>query len=282
MPISAAIVLLLFCAATRTAAWWSGGHQLCTRAAVQALPDDMPKFFREGVLDLSEMSTEADNWKHATAPHLKTTEQPEHFIDLEYLGNQPIPERRFDLAKIYVQQNVDLNRGGFLPYAIQEGYERLMLAFREHRNRPEAESVKRRILVYAGWLAHYCQDAAMPLHTTRHFDGRPGANGTLEQKGIHARIDSYPEQNGFTPEMLCEGLKIESTPAIFPLIVAQLRASHEKVNLCYELDRKGAFQERPEAGRELMLACTRAGTKLTAQIWYSAWVNSAPEKAGIR
>ena len=78
---------------------------------------------------------------------------------------------------------------------------RLMLSFRDFRNQPDSEIVKKRVIVYAGWLSHYCEDCAMPLHTTKDFDGRPGPGGTVEQKGIHGRIDAYPEKNGITVQM---------------------------------------------------------------------------------
>src|SRR5258706_9499876 len=72
-------------------AWWEKGHQMLTRAAASKLPDDVPEFFRKGVVELAEASAEPDNWKHITAPHLKASEAPEHYIDLEYLEGQPLP-----------------------------------------------------------------------------------------------------------------------------------------------------------------------------------------------
>ena len=263
-------------------AWWAGGHRLCTLAAVKGLPQDMPAFFRDAGADLAEMSVEPDNWKNPSASHLRTTEQPEHFIDLEFLEGKPLPEQRFELTKFYIHAGIDPSRGGFLPYAMQEGYERLMLAFRDYRNQPASHSVQQRIVVYAGWLAHYCEDAGMPLHTSKYFDGRPGPGGEIFQKGIHAKIDSFPEKNGFTIESISEGLVPEPALNVWPLIVRAIEESHKQCDRCYELDANDAFDKDPAKGRAFILERTRASSKLVLDLWYSAWKNSDPEKATIK
>ena len=48
---------------------------------------------------------------------------------------------------------------------------------------------------------------------------------------------------------------------------------------CYELDAQGAFDKDPDKGKDFMLERGRAATKLTLDIWYSAWKNSDPESA---
>ena len=264
-------------------AWWSGGHKLCTLAAVAQLPADMPDFFKQSATDLAEMSVEPDNWKNVTTPNLKSTEQPEHYIDLEYLDGKPIPPLRWDLLALYHTKGVTPIKGGMLPHALQENYERLMLAFRDYRNRPDSQSVKKRAVFYAGWLAHYSQDAAMPLHTTIHFDGKPApeAGAPNLQKGIHGRIDAYPEKNGFTTQQLGEKLSAEATLKTWDVIVAAIMQSHTYVEKCYALDLEGAFDKAPEKGRELMLERSRAAVKLTLDLWYSAWKNSDPARATI-
>ena len=277
-----AVTLVAGALAVRSHAWWSGGHKLCTLAATSKLPDDVPKFFRDAGKEMSEMSTEPDNWKNVTASHLRATEQPEHFIDLEYLGDEAIPAQRYDLLKLYFSKNIDPTKAGLLPYAMVEGYERLMIAFRDYRNDPESENIKRRIVVYAGWMAHYSEDCAMPLHTTKDYDGRNTAGGTVEQKGIHGRIDAYPEKNGLTAEKIAEGLAPKDATNVWPLIVDAIKASHTHVDECYKLDAAGAFDRDPEAGRELMLERTRAAAKLTLDLWYSAWMNSDPKRATVK
>jgi len=245
-------------------------------AAATKLPEDMPAFFRQAGAELAEVSGEPDNWKNPIAPHLKATEQPEHYLDLEYLEGQPIPEHRADLLKHYFSKHIEPSKAGFLPYAVQEGYERLKVAFRSCRGQPESKAFQHCAIVYAGWLAHYCEDTAMPLHTTKDFDGRPDAAGNLQQKGIHSKIDGYPESQGFTPELLNQGLVAERAENVWPLITKAITVSNGYVQRCYELDAQGAFDKAPEKGKEFILERARAATKLTLDIWYSAWVNSAP------
>jgi hypothetical protein len=279
---SALICLLLVGRTGFVKAWWVGGHQLCTRAAASKIPADMPEFFRHASPELAEMAAEPDNWKHPTAPHLKSSEGPEHYIDLEYLEGAPLPAQRYDLMKLYATKNVDFVKGGFLPYALIEGYERLMLAFRECRNHPESAAAKNRAIMYAGWLAHYAQDAAMPLHTTIFYDGLKTPDGTLVQKGIHARIDAYPEKHGLTVEELNANLAAENVGNVWALILKNIEASHGFKEKCYEIDALDGFDKAPEKGRALMLERSRAATKLTLDLWYSAWINSDPEKATIK
>jgi hypothetical protein len=270
----------------QSAAWWTGGHKLCTEAAVLALPDEMPPFFRKAAVELAEMSAEPDNWKSQTTPRLRAAEQPEHFMDLEYLDGGKLPKDRPEYVKLMAEKKIDPFKAGFLPYALQENTERLTLAFREYRVRVDKKlataSVEARIIVYAGWLAHYCQDAGMPLHTTKNFDGRPQGEEKLAQKGIHARIDAYPEKHGLTVEMLKEKLTAEDLVDTWPAIVKFIETSYTRIDKCYELDKEGAFDTAPEKGRELMLTCARASAKLTLDLWYSAWKNSDPKRASIR
>src|SRR5438552_3139253 len=87
-------------------AWWSGGHKAITLAAVSKLPADVPQFFRDAGPDLAEMCIEPDNWKNKTVSHLRQAEEPEHYIDLEYLGDDPIPQYRFELLKYYFSKNI--------------------------------------------------------------------------------------------------------------------------------------------------------------------------------
>ena len=255
-------------------AWWGGGHQIFTLAALRVLPEDMPNFFRSAGTALADMSAEPDRWKDPAAPHLRGTEHPEHFIDLEYLEGRPLPSHRADLIKYYVSKGLDPGTGGYLPYAIQEGYERLMLAFKDYRKRPLAPEVQQRVIVYAGWLAHYCQDALMPLHTTRDYDGKQ-VGDKIVQKGLHAKIDGYPESNNFKAEAVSEGVKCEPARDVWGLILSTLANSFAQVPRCYALDSEGAFDTHPEKGREFILERAHLSAQFTAVIWYTAWKNSA-------
>jgi hypothetical protein len=114
----------------------------------------------------------------------------------------------------------------------------------------------------------------MPLHTTKFYDGQPGADGQIQQQGIHAKIDAYPEKY-LTPAAIAEGLTAEASADVWPVITRSINESHKFVDQCYELDRQGGFDKAPEKARGLMLARAHASAKLTLDLWFSAWKNSA-------
>jgi hypothetical protein len=115
----------------------------------------------------------------------------------------------------------------------------------------------------------------MPLHTTVNYDGRPGPDGKLQQKGIHAKIDAFPERNNFTAEELARGLAARSLDDPWAEVVKAIQQSHAQVERCYELDSAGAFDKPTEASRKFILDRCRFGVQVTADLWYSAWVSSA-------
>jgi hypothetical protein len=283
----AALCALLFAAAAAPApharAWWSGGHRAMTLAAVKMLPPSLPGFFRDAGDELAEMALEPDVWKSQLTPRLRAAEQPEHYVDLEYFEGQPLPRSRYDALRYYiVEKHIDPSRGGTLPYALEEGCERLQLAFQAVRREPKSEEAWHRAVCYAGWLAHYCQDACMPLHTTVNYDGKPGPGGGQVQRGIHARLDGYPEKNGFTPDLLAENQSAEQVADVWTRINAALRGSFEKVGECYALDAAGGFSTRPEQARDFVLQRARLSAKLTADLWLTAWEKSDPSRATIK
>ena len=147
---------------------------------------------------------------------------------------------------------------------------------------PESAGAKHRAIMYAGWLAHYCGDLAMPLHSTVNFDGKPGANGAIIQKGIHARLDSFPEKHGFTVNMLSELQAAERRGSVWTLIEQTLKESHSHVDECFAFDAAGEFEKESEKSREFVVGRTRLAAKLAADLWYTAWVKSDPGKATIR
>jgi len=92
--IGAGSVLGALAAASASNAWLVAGHRRLTIEAIQALPADVPAFFREGAAIASEAAADPDVWRNEGAPELRDRESPEHFLDLELLRGNPLPERR--------------------------------------------------------------------------------------------------------------------------------------------------------------------------------------------
>ncbi|MBX9580892.1 MAG: hypothetical protein K2X87_11340 [Gemmataceae bacterium] len=258
------------------AVWWSGGHESITEAAAARLPDDVPAFFRRGGKLLAHFSGDPDRWKNREAKFLRRAEEGNHFLDLEDLDGKELPgTNRFDGQRlIYYKLKKDPSRVGLLPYAILENYERLMVGFYDHRQTPNVEAVPMKCLVAGGVLAHYTADAAMPLHTTRDYDGRPQPGGGFKQKGVHARLDAFPEKNGIGPEEITRGLEAKVIGDVWAHVMKFIAESHAEVDKCYELDAVKAFENPTDESRAFVLTRCRAGAQLTLDLWYTAWVRS--------
>jgi hypothetical protein len=195
---------------------------------------------------------------------------------MEDLDDKKLPNtHRYDALKlIYTDLKKDPNKLGMLPYAIMENYEKLVVGFYDYRKAPTNTSIPMKCLVHGGVLCHYTGDAAMPLHTTRDFDGKNLPDGTVKQKGIHAKIDGFPEKNKITPEEVCRGLEAKKIDNVWEHVNKFIMESHTHIEKCYELDAAGAFDKPTDASRAFILARVRAGAQLTLDLWYTAWLRS--------
>ena len=115
----------------------------------------------------------------------------------------------------------------------------------------------------------------MPLHTTLDFDGRKKFDGSIEQKGIHARLDAFPERHGITAEEIARGLKARARDDVWEAILNAIKQSHGLVDRCYDLDGQEAFVRATPESRALVLQQCREGAQLTMDLWYTAWLDSA-------
>ncbi len=256
--------------------WWAGGHESIAEAAAARLPDEMPDFYRRGGKHLAHFAVEPDRWKNREATFLRRAEEGNHFLDAEDLDGKELPgTNRFDGMKlVYLDLKKEPNKIGLLPYAILENYDRLTIAFADYRHMPNNTAVPMKCLLYGGVLCHYTGDAAMPLHTTRDYDGRIQPDGTVKQKGIHAKLDSFPEKFKITPEEICRGLEAKKLDDPWKHVNKFLAESHTHIDACYAFDAAGALDNPTEECRAFVLSRCRAGAQLTLDLWYTAWLRS--------
>lgn len=255
-------------------AWWGDGHGILTAGAVLTLPEEVPAFFRQGGNMASHVVFDPDLFKNRRAPLLSHAEHGEHYFDLEYLEGRAIPTKRFDFIALCFELQLDPPRVGMAPYAIAEWTERLAVAFAEHRQWPENEAIQQKCLVYAGILAHYAEDVCQPLHTTRDFNGKKQADGTVIGKGIHEQVDSSVERLGFAPEDLAAEQEIVAFDSTMKAIVAQIKESNRQVEEVYAL--LGHWEDESDARvRALTLAFARTAVRFTASLYLTAWHQSA-------
>jgi hypothetical protein len=256
-------------------AWWVAGHASVAEAAAAALPEDMPRFFRTAGKSLGHLAGDPDRWKNPSCKYLRAAEAPDHFIDLEDYDGKPLPADRYKAIALLIGLRKQPERVGMLPYAILENYERLCCAFYDHRGDPKNLTIQHKCVVYAGVLAHFSGDCVMPLHTTRDYDGRRDKDGKFQQKGIHARIDSFPEKQGLGAEEIGRGLKAKKLDDVWAHVLERINESHKLVGRCYDLDQTGAFARPTRQSRQFILDRCRAGAQLTVDLWYTAWLRSA-------
>jgi hypothetical protein len=255
-------------------AWWAGGHASIAEAAALALPDDVPRFFRSAGKDMGYMAGDPDRWKNPSCKFLRTAESPDHFIDLEDYQGEELPKDRFKAIELLISLKQKPDRAGLLPYALMENYERLCCAFYDYRANPKNEITQKKCIIYAGILSHFTGDCVMPLHTTRNYDGKKDRDGNIQQKGIHAKIDGFPEKNKLGAEEISRQIKAKKLDDVWKHVLQQINDSHKLVEACYKLDRAGAFDRPTKESRAFILERCKVGAQFTADLWYTAWLQS--------
>jgi hypothetical protein len=272
-------LLLTFSLFGHSTAWWTGAHDILTVAAVQATPE-VPDFFKNGEAFISHMVYDPDVVKNYGTPSLREAEYGEHFADLELIEGKPLPARRYAFIRLCDSLGVEPEKVGLVPYALAEWTERLAVAFAEHRKWPKNPFIQAKCQVFAGILAHYAQDASQPLHLTIHYNGRKLPDGSVEQKGIHAKVDGLPLTLEMKPEDLAKGLQVAPLDSLMEGIVDQIDDGFKLVDYVYELGpRIPSFGqkdwERDEQVITFAVGRARESVRFTATLFLTAWKKSA-------
>ncbi len=285
-------------------AWGPTAHRVIARAAVRALPPDVPGFLAREIDWIGERSVAPDSWRASSEPFIKMEEDPNHEWYMEQFAFlHPIPRSRtaFILA-IYDEHRrleatdpaaaamMNVRWTGTLPYQAVEIEERLKVAFREWRAQRAAGQdtafIERDAAFYVGWLAHYVGDAAMPLHTSVQHDGWQGDNprGYTRDGSIHWRFENdFVNLIGLGENQLLPRMApARRLPDPFSDILAFLDRSHTRVEAVYQLDQQGAFRDAAsKPGRDLVLTCTAEAAAMLRDFVATAWWASAEPGAPI-
>src|SRR5437764_12308392 len=121
--ISAAALLVVTDAGVRTPAWawWPAGHAILSKAAVKALPAEVPAFFREGGAMIGHCAWDPDVEKNRATPQLDDAESPEHYLDSELLKGHPLPATRYPFIALCAEMKLDPKAVGLVHYSTAEG-----------------------------------------------------------------------------------------------------------------------------------------------------------------
>ena len=265
--------------ATVARAWHGPGHEKANRLTVAGLPEEMPAFFRAGVGTIAHCSADPDLFRLPAYPELRDGEAPEHFIDLELLKGRPLPATRSAFVDLCAREGLKPSEVGMVPYAVVEWTQRLTIAFAEHRKWPKNKHIQSKCLVYAGLLSHYAQDACQPLHTTIHYDGRAGKDGTSPRTGIHTKVDALLQKVKAEPQAMARGVKCVVFDKLMPAVEAEIKRAHALVDEVYRLEDQIPPFEKPlpadskvaDFAKERLRACAN----FTGSLFLTAWRNSA-------
>ncbi|MCL4812537.1 MAG: zinc dependent phospholipase C family protein [Vicinamibacteraceae bacterium] len=175
------VPLVLVFASRPAAAWGFEVHRLVTARAIAMLPDGLRPYFEAHAPFVTEHSIDPDLWRNAGFEE----ESARHFVDLDAYGTYPfekLPRDRDLAVQQYGKEFVEKN--GTLPWRAEEMYQKLVKAFRDHRDGRSRWALDN-AQFFAAALAHYVADAHVPLHAVLNYDGQ-----LTGQHGVHARFES--------------------------------------------------------------------------------------------
>jgi hypothetical protein len=289
--------------------WGATGHRFIGRLAAETLPADLPEFLREpGAIEAEgELAREPDRWKGSGRVH-DADRDAAHFLDLGDDGRvfggpalADLPPTRADYDATLRAVGADSWKGGYLPYAIIDGWQQLARDFAywrvdtaaarsaadpAHRAWFAQDGVRRQALLLRdlGTLAHYVGDGSQPMHVSVHFNGWggfPNPDGFTQER-IHAPFEgafvrAYVTQAGvraaMTPYRDCQcGIEIRTRD--------YLAATNQEVRPLYQLYKDGGFAKGDARGGAFAAARLAAGASELRDDIIDAWRASASGDVG--
>lgn len=274
---------VLICLLFVCSSWGFLMHRTITQLSVYQLPVEMQPFFHQNLDYLVRYSVRPDQRRNND-----TTEDTKHFIDFEAYGKdapQKMPTKWKAAVTKYTKDT--LLKYGYVPYWIVTMQARLTNAFKSG-NRDS-------ILFYATDMAHYIEDAHVPLHTTLNYDGQ-----LTNQKGLHSLWESM------VPELTLDEFNLKAAKKASYIkspekeIWKSVRHSYGLVSKVLEIEKKVSkkftdstkYRYQNRNGREVRSYTSSFGrayakalepmvndqairaANLVADFWYTAWVDA--------
>jgi hypothetical protein len=285
------VTLLLFvmisCSIAPSAfAWGDEGHRYVNRIAAQKMPDDMPAFFKNAAARLEFLGPEPDRWRDNKELFfaLREVNAPDHFIDIDKTENfLNLPNDRYKYGDWLRSQGKDPKDIGYLPYSILEGYEKIQVLFRlwrDPQHAAEKEQIEQNIVYYAGVLGHYVADGAQPLHATTHYNGWSGSTNpeNFTRETLHWRFEGEYVKAQIKAEdfssLVNTAAKLNDP---FADTMSYLFDSNSHVLQLYRMDKTARWDvnNRNAESKQFVAKRLAAGSQMLANLWYTAYVNSA-------
>lgn len=278
------------------APWGETGHLMAARAAVEILPPEMPAFVRAAGERLAWLNPEPDRWRSRELGAMDQAFSYDHYIDLENVPAGALDAtNRWRFLEALYEAGVDRPERdvGFLPYRIEELYQRVLTGFRQWRATagPERAWIEERVLNDAGVLGHYVTDGSQPHHTTIHFNGwnasgaqrAPNPEGFSTERDFHGRfetgfVNAHVEYEDIRERMPRRAMEIGTPDQVREAVLAFLVETHAQVPALYRLEKISRFDPDGSAtSDQIDFTADRlaAGAALLGALWWSAWLDSA-------
>jgi hypothetical protein len=287
-----AVLVLLLILPASAAAWGEKGHLMINRAAMDAASAKLPEFMNASREHIIYNAVEPDRWREeGRASVMNTVQAADHFFDSELWGPiATIDPGRYSFMEKVTSRKIELVKIGYLPYAINENYEKLVNAFRFWRNAKTAEdreSARENAVYVSGVLGHYVGDGSQPMHLSVEYNGwletTPNPKGFTKERGFHERYEGLYVNVAIEPGAVRQRTQPPQRIAnVWEAIKQYLTLSFSDLEPAYELEKAGEFnpqQPRPKGTEFILTQLGRASTML-GNLWYTAWLQSAEPVPG--
>lgn len=246
--------------------WGRNAHERMTRAACDALPEEIKAFFAAHRKQLAYHSNDPDRWKSDDP-----VERSRHYIDIDMYGKYPFDElpRKYHAA-IEKFGAETVKERGLAPWRIEE-YANELSETMKSGNHEE-------IVQVAAALAHYVEDIHMPLHVVENYDGQ-----FTNQKGVHGRfeidmVDEYASEIQLTlgeAEAIEDPLEHAFTIILDSYVYADNLLHSDLRAKSGETEYGESYMERLfEFGGWIAEKRMSDAATATANYWYTAWLRA--------
>lgn len=304
-----AFLLLMILAPTPCWAWGGSGHRMISKIAIRHLPADLPAFLKnpDTIDDIGELAREPDRSRGSGVPHDPDLD-PAHYInmdDAQTIAGLPLsalPTRREDYATLLRQSGSDDFKSGYLPYAIEEGWQQLVKDFAYWRVDVAAQKLAaspsdtawfardqhlREMLTIRdlGVWSHFVGDASQPMHVSIHYDGwgnYPNPSGYPRHRGLHAQFETrFVDANVREADIEAVIRPYASHQAsIHDRTKSYLAATYAKLIPLYRLAKTEPFDRPDTAEKAFTVECLGAGANELRDLIAEAWYASQTAKIG--
>jgi len=166
-------------------AWGMQVHRLITGLAIDGLPPALRSLYATQRAFVIEHAVDPDLWRVVGLSGDLGPEDPNHFLDIDALG-EPAPFAGVprDWNAYVARYGADkVEKFGRLPWRATEVYGKLVEAFKAMGRGTGYGADNVRYL--SAIMAHYVEDAHQPLHAAENYDGQ-----LTNQRGVHSRFET--------------------------------------------------------------------------------------------